>query len=307
MERQVAVGHGGSPLPAKVRTEFEPRYGMDFSSVRIHTGSTSDRLSRSLGAQAFTYGNDIHFSSGKYDPSSLRGKRLLAHELTHVMQQKGSALKRKVIQRATVDTMDGKWKTREYRPVITSGNPGCVIILEFEPNSLVNSKKIGLMQAMMTKNLNGKDLDLQLQQKKTAGQAMSSGEKTKASRTSGAGHWDRGLEFTNPVYGATNLKKGQGISKTAESKFQWGGKSKQSNYQLGWHYKIGLIKKQRNAILRDEPNMPTAKDNSDMTFETTAMALDGNQKYVHYGTVKWAGTSRTWPTRKSSLRRVTSS
>lgn len=84
----------GSPLPHNTREQMESSFGIDFSNVRIHTGSNAVQLSKDLNAQAFTRGNDIYFNSGKYDDSSNSGKHLLAHELTHTMQQGG--VKRKI-------------------------------------------------------------------------------------------------------------------------------------------------------------------------------------------------------------------
>lgn len=83
----VSLKGGGQPLPAASLNYFEPRFGYDFSRVRIHTDSGSVRLNRALSAEAFTLGNDIHFNSGRYSPGSSAGNKLLAHELTHVTQQ----------------------------------------------------------------------------------------------------------------------------------------------------------------------------------------------------------------------------
>jgi hypothetical protein len=63
--------------------------GADFSGVKVHTGQNAVEMNRSLNARAFTHGNDIYFNKGEYNPESSEGKRLLAHELTHVVQQKG--------------------------------------------------------------------------------------------------------------------------------------------------------------------------------------------------------------------------
>ena len=82
------VVDSGSRLPEHTRTEMESAFGADFSSVRIHTNSGAAQLSRSLKAPAFTYGNHIFFDQGQYDPESVRGKRLLTHELTHTVQQR---------------------------------------------------------------------------------------------------------------------------------------------------------------------------------------------------------------------------
>ena len=80
----------GSPLPAETRAFMEPRFGADFSGVQLHTDSAAAQLSRDLNAQAFTRGPDIFMGSGTYNPGTSSGKELLAHELTHVVQQ-GSA------------------------------------------------------------------------------------------------------------------------------------------------------------------------------------------------------------------------
>ena len=80
---------GGSPLSNEVRSFMEPRFGADFGQVRIHTSHESIQMNRELNAQAFTHGRDIYFGTGKYNPGSNDGKQLLAHELTHVIQQTG--------------------------------------------------------------------------------------------------------------------------------------------------------------------------------------------------------------------------
>ncbi len=80
---------GGRPLSAGERAYFEPRFGAGFSGVKIHTGSDAARMSRSINARAFTVGRDIFFGAGQYSPNTIQGKRLLAHELTHTVQQGG--------------------------------------------------------------------------------------------------------------------------------------------------------------------------------------------------------------------------
>jgi hypothetical protein len=79
----------GTPLPDATRNEFESKFGSSFEGVRIHANAESNQLNRSIQAKAFTHGNDIHFASGQYNPTSSDGKRLLAHELTHTIQQTG--------------------------------------------------------------------------------------------------------------------------------------------------------------------------------------------------------------------------
>jgi hypothetical protein len=78
---------GGTPLPTRTREEMETGFGTDFGGVRVHTDAEAVRMNRELGAQAFTHGSDLYFNDGKYNPESADGKRLLAHELTHTVQQ----------------------------------------------------------------------------------------------------------------------------------------------------------------------------------------------------------------------------
>lgn len=82
---------GGRPLDTAARRFFEPRFGADFSGVRIHTGARAHAASADLRARAFTYSNNIVFANGEYRPHSVSGRHLLAHELTHVVQQDAAA------------------------------------------------------------------------------------------------------------------------------------------------------------------------------------------------------------------------
>ncbi len=89
-ERINATRGGGQGMPEETRSFMESRMNADFSSVRIHTGDYAASLSQQLNAQAFTVGNDIYFNEGRFSPGSDDGKHLLAHELTHTIQQGGS-------------------------------------------------------------------------------------------------------------------------------------------------------------------------------------------------------------------------
>jgi hypothetical protein len=96
--RLTANSGSGNPLPEGARSFMESRFGTDFSGVRVHTGGEAVQLSREMSAQAFTHGSDIYFGEGKYDPDSGGGRQLLAHELTHVVQQ-GAASASQPVQR----------------------------------------------------------------------------------------------------------------------------------------------------------------------------------------------------------------
>lgn len=86
----------GQPLEKTTRDYFEPRFGMDFSQIRVHTGSKAEASASSINAHAYTLGNNMVFGRGQYQPQTLQGKRLLAHELTHTMQQQGGMVGRRI-------------------------------------------------------------------------------------------------------------------------------------------------------------------------------------------------------------------
>ncbi|MEL6130535.1 MAG: DUF4157 domain-containing protein [Cyanobacteria bacterium J06554_6] len=80
---------GGNTMEPNVQAQMESAMGADFSRVKVHTDAHADQLSRSIQAKAFTTGNDVFFKQGAYNPGSRGGQELLAHELTHVVQQNG--------------------------------------------------------------------------------------------------------------------------------------------------------------------------------------------------------------------------
>jgi hypothetical protein len=88
LETRINASRGtGRPLADSARTNLEPGFGADFSDVKVHTGAEADMLSSRLNAEAFTTGKDIFFKEGRYQPDSEDGRKLIAHELTHVVQQ----------------------------------------------------------------------------------------------------------------------------------------------------------------------------------------------------------------------------
>jgi hypothetical protein len=87
---------GGQALDSGVRAQMEPALGADFSGVRVHADAGADALNRSLNARAFTSGRDVFFRQGTYNPGSSSGRELLAHELTHVVQQNGDQIRTKL-------------------------------------------------------------------------------------------------------------------------------------------------------------------------------------------------------------------
>jgi hypothetical protein len=86
--RDVVGKGGGDPLPGKLRRNMEKSFGLDFSDVRLHTGTTAESSARSVQASAYTVGNEIVLGADSASIESDAGRRTLAHELTHVVQQR---------------------------------------------------------------------------------------------------------------------------------------------------------------------------------------------------------------------------
>ncbi|MBD2363024.1 DUF4157 domain-containing protein [Anabaena minutissima FACHB-250] len=94
---------GGQPLDSGVQERMSAAMGADFSGVRVHADAQSDELNRSIQAKAFTTGQDVFFRQGEYQPGSRGGQELIAHELTHVVQQNGGAVQRSPQQSLNIE------------------------------------------------------------------------------------------------------------------------------------------------------------------------------------------------------------
>jgi hypothetical protein len=91
VEAKISSSRGsGASLDAGVQSKFAPELGDSLGDVRVHTDSTADALARSVSARAFATGSDLYFAQGEYSPGTSSGDKLLAHELTHVVQQRGA-------------------------------------------------------------------------------------------------------------------------------------------------------------------------------------------------------------------------
>ena len=117
----------GAPLPSSIREFMEPRFGTDFSRVRIHTDHEAAQLSHQLNAQAFTVGADIYFGADRFHPETQAGKTLLAHELTHVLQKRAGTVSPHLIQRVCdIDHLDNSTPQRlgQFTDLVWTGVDG---------------------------------------------------------------------------------------------------------------------------------------------------------------------------------------
>ncbi len=101
--RIAALRGGGQPLPRSTRSFFEQRFGRDFGDVRIHHDAHAGELAASINARAFTLGRDVAFAPGEFDPGTRSGRHLLAHELTHTLQQGGDPAPRRIFRQEDPD------------------------------------------------------------------------------------------------------------------------------------------------------------------------------------------------------------
>ena len=119
---------GGNTLDENTRGEMESSFGADFSNVRIHTGSEATQLSQDLGAKAFTHGSDIYFNEGQYNPNSSDGKHLLAHELTHTVQQGAAIQTKPLVTHHTAGQTIQRFSISELIESIVNKVPGYTLI-----------------------------------------------------------------------------------------------------------------------------------------------------------------------------------
>ncbi|MCL2161232.1 MAG: DUF4157 domain-containing protein [Betaproteobacteria bacterium] len=108
-----SLNSGGAPLDTATRAFFEPRFGQDFSQVRIHTGGNAAQMNESLNAKAFTLGNDIAFAPNQFSANTSTGRDLLGHELAHVVQQRGmngGVGQTKMVQRNAIMPKSTGWE-----------------------------------------------------------------------------------------------------------------------------------------------------------------------------------------------------
>lgn len=111
----------GSTLPKSTKGFMENAFSTDFSNVKIHNDAKANNLSQNINAKAFTHGNDIYFGAGQYSPNSYSGKSLLAHELTHTLQQSGQIQRAPMPEPDTVTNLDNYAATTRQNIIYDGG------------------------------------------------------------------------------------------------------------------------------------------------------------------------------------------
>lgn len=308
----------GKPLAPPVRARMETRFGHDFSRVRVHDDERAARSADAVQARAYTVGTHVVFGRGERDAS------LLAHELTHVVQQSGvrgsldhfrdgqltdraestpgvvDALP--VLRRSPAEAKSwaGKFIADPYDPnkVLSPGETitlgyGADITITFEPNELVDAEKIAFVQtAVSTKEgkVHNKYADQDDPTRKTAESRMIPAGKP------GAGvHIDQKPDVSTPLYGMSGS--------TGEDLAQPIPRTDSFVTQIGFHYKdaAGAVVKQ-DAKMHDAPDLNSGDAYTDVStvmqgewsqqFESAVVAVAGNQRGTFYGSVEWGWARR---------------
>ncbi|SET51906.1 protein of unknown function [Nitrosomonas marina] len=288
---------GGQPLTDEQRKYFEPRFGASLGHIRIHNYDRAQQQAYEVNARAFTTEHDIFFASGQYSQGTEEGKRLLAHELTHSLQQTGyrsdalnlrSQLRissmsgeRPVMQRK-VDTWGGEWDTDRYTIHQSGQRRSADIKIRFKANNNVNAELIGLSQTV--RSIHNKNPGFYINSDKFyKGLAIQSGDAITVNNATGetdeGTRIDRVKSYNNPIY-PVDTRPSTSLDDPSTST-SWG--------QHGYHYTDATGPHHKDATLIDAPgigSVDVSKDSAQV-FETTAIATKGRQAGMYYGSVRW--------------------
>jgi hypothetical protein len=284
VEHNINTSKGkGHSLDADLQNELGSKMDADLGHVNIHTDANAITMNKEIGAKAFTHGNDIYFNQGQYNTSTYSGKHLLAHEITHTLQQ-SKGIKPK-IQR--VKTWGGEWTTGEYVKQSSGNSRGAKIDLFFKPGIMVNAELIGLIQTAQAIRNNSVHYIGEPTREKHAikgGDVIETDKKTHS--TDEGTHIDQAAYNRNPLYAAegapsTDVNLYDTMPpKDADDKWIYG--------HHGWRYlENGKDLKKEDAELIDTPIQENVARNSSNIFEVAALAIKGGQKGTYYGSVRW--------------------
>ncbi|HUX28572.1 MAG TPA: DUF4157 domain-containing protein [Terracidiphilus sp.] len=300
------------PLDRATRAFMEPRFGRDLRHVRVHTDAVASSSARSINALAYTAGNHIVFDRDRYAPDTVSGRRLLIHELAHVVQhgecsgtsetdwQLGSPSN--AVESAADAAVDAIERAPYQRPVhfdaLLAATTSSEAVLRRAVTTWGGTWDTTRYNALHTHD--GVDIELHFKpgdpvdatmigivQKVTSRQGGAAvavtptvGARSIPAGHAGAGaHIDRVSTATNPLYPASDV---------APAAHLWDSPTVAGWGQHGFHHvdAHGVTHK-RDAILIDRPQLPGAGANSSQIFEDTAIAVTGAQTGATYGSVQW--------------------
>ena len=281
-----SLSGNGNPMSEKEKSFFESRMGYDFSNVRLHTDAVAAKSAQSINALAYTTDNNIVFNQGQYAPGTDSGKKLLGHELTHVVQQNetasyqssGLAIRRKLrnaIQRAPVNSNWGTFKDESYTTLNNAAGKaiGTEMYLKFQPGNNVDAKLIGMVQSVRSV-INGAAIAINGDPTIKSRMITSKDAQPNNSPVLGT---DEGIQIDqaptnrNPLYAvegapATDTTLKQGPTPSPVTALPAAGAQGQvySGWGVhGYHYKDGANWKSKDAELHDTPTLSNRGNNAE--------------------------------------------
>ncbi|HEU0298744.1 MAG TPA: DUF4157 domain-containing protein, partial [Longimicrobium sp.] len=310
----------GAPLDSSTRAFMEARFGHDFGRVRVHTGPRAEASAGRLQARAYTLGSDVVFGAGAWAPRRDEGRRLLAHELAHVVQQSarpptagplrlgrpGDATERAADEAAREVTSAGAESRVSAGPRLR----GCLLASAPAAPTVQRAVKTWAGE-FVTDNYEGykpsKDEDnvkMEIDLRFKPGKAVNATRIGLVQATSGKNTGKP--DFSGGVARRRSIPAGETGAGTfidtrpgARSPLYAAGRVRRGDTlastrtrggfgEHGWRYfdASGELQKQ-DALLYDRPEMPAPGPNSEQVFETTAVALEGAQEGAFYGSVCW--------------------
>jgi hypothetical protein len=295
----------GQSLDAGMWAFMEPRFGHDFNRVRVHCDARAAQSADAVNARAYVVGNEMVFGQGEYAPGTGPGRSLIAHELAHVVQQRNPINSHPALQRAPkkAKTSAGEFVADPYDAFFQPGHGdvivgyGADITIKFKANERVDAEKIAFVQTALSVMDDKVHNKYEGEKKKTAESRMIPPGKA------GTGvHIDQLPDVRTPLYGMSG-SRGDDLANPEPAK---------TLTEIGWHYTDTSKKLQnRDAMMHDEPSGDIYTEATDVMseewhqhFETTALAIAGNQKGTVYGSVKWSKDHRVIAVWESALQEL---
>jgi hypothetical protein len=287
----------GRPLDGGAIALMEPLFGHDFSRVRVHSDTKAAQSADAVGARAYAVGRHLVFGPGEYAPATAQGRSLIAHELAHVVQDPNPDLARPALRRSPKEakTSAGTFVADPYDEFLVLGAASAIvgyganITIRFKANDRVDARQIAFVQTALSV-MDDRIVNKYEGRYGTGGEVAARRLIPEGQPGEGV-HVDQIPNIRTPLAGMTRSTGDDLASSQPDKKLA----------EIGWHYRDAhgeLVN--RDAMTHDEPYLNSGDVYTEASkvmkqvwgqqFETTALAIDGNQNGTFYGSVQWGWT-----------------